>query len=95
MPNESANSLAESRKFECVALKSDATSAQTRGATLRHSVRVSYDGRVTPPDAARLLGVSLRTLRRMREERRGPHAVRMPLWGHSWSYHLSELTIRS
>jgi hypothetical protein len=50
--------------------------------------RVSWDGRVTPADAALLLDVSSRALRRMRDERRGPPAVYRPLWGCAWSYEI-------
>lgn len=53
--------------------------------------RVSWDQRVTPPDAARFLGVTERTLRRLRDQRRGPRAVYRPLWGYTWSYELQEL----
>jgi hypothetical protein len=53
--------------------------------------RVSFDGRVMPPDAARFLGISERTLRQWRDERRGPPAVYRRLWGHAWSYEIRSL----
>lgn len=53
--------------------------------------RVSWDQRVTPPDAARFLGIAERTLRQWRDERRGPRAEYRPLWGFVWSYSLQEL----
>jgi hypothetical protein len=61
---------------------------QTYGAT---RCRESWDGRITPPDAARFLGITERTLRCWRDERRGPPAVYRPLWGFSWSYETLEL----
>jgi hypothetical protein len=57
----------------------------------RRGIRISFDGRVTESDAAKLLEISHRTLRRMRDERRGPRAVRMPLFGCSWSYYVNDL----
>jgi hypothetical protein len=52
--------------------------------------RVSYDGRVVPLDAARVLRVPPFTLRNWRDRRYGPRPGR-PLWGCWYSYDLTEL----
>ena len=57
----------------------------------RLGVHVSPDGRVSARDAARILGLSERSMRRMRDERRGPAALRLPLHGCSFSYRLADL----
>jgi hypothetical protein len=53
--------------------------------------RVSFDNRVTPPTAARVLGISEWTLRHWRDEKRGPTPLWRQLWGYSWSYDIREL----
>jgi hypothetical protein len=58
---------------------------------VRSELRSSWDGRITPRDAARVLGISDRTLRQWRDERRGPRAEYRRLWGNSWSYDLTAL----
>jgi hypothetical protein len=58
---------------------------------LRSGIRTSSSGRITPADAARVLGISDRTLRQWRDERRGPPAEYKRLWGSNWSYDLTAL----
>jgi len=64
---------------------------ELRAAIEAAGLYVSPAGRMTPADTAAWLGVSERTLRRMREEGRGPHAERKALHGSTWSYAIEEL----
>jgi DNA-binding transcriptional regulator YiaG len=63
---------------------SDSAEPQTR-------CRVSFDGRITPPDAARVLNITERTLRDWRDRRVGPPAEYRMLWGCHWSYQLTDI----
>jgi hypothetical protein len=55
------------------------------------NLRIDPNGYVTARDAARILGVSERTLRSWRDRRVGPRAEYRMLWGSHWRYDLPSI----
>jgi hypothetical protein len=64
------------------------TESELRAICTVHGISVSLTGLVREADAARLLGLDVRTLRRWRADGHGPRACRLR---QSWRYSLVEL----
>lgn len=54
-------------------------------------LRIGRNESVTPIDAARILGISDRTLRDWRDRHYGPRPHYTRIWGFSWSYQLRDI----